>query len=256
MSPRLAFALEAATRAGRSTLAHFQSGVEVDRKADTSPVTVADRFAERMIREAIHATYPKDAILGEEEGGDDASGDRWVIDPIDGTKSFVSGVPLYSTLLSYEVDQVPVLGVAYFPALDELVYAELGAGAFFNGRPCRVSSKSSLQDAVICCGGHSSMIKYGRIESFLKLAPQALATRTWGDAYGHALVATGRVEAMVDPVVARWDISAMAVILAEAGGTFTTLSGGNALAPVHADGNYEALSTNRLLQDTMVRAFA
>jgi histidinol phosphatase-like enzyme (inositol monophosphatase family) len=255
MSPRLAFALEAATKAGRSTLAHFQSGVAVDRKSDASPVTIADRHAERLIREAIAREFPNDAILGEEEGGDATSPHRWVIDPIDGTKSFISGVPLYSTLLSYEVDQVPILGVVYFPALNELLYAEVGSGAFFNGRPCHVSSTGNLSNAVICCGGHSSMVKYGRMNQFLELAPKVLATRTWSDAYGHALVATGRVEAMIDPVVSRWDISALAVILSEAGGTFTTLTGGNPLSPVHDDGGYEAMSTNRHLVDALMSVF-
>src|SRR5579862_7332397 len=137
MSPRLAFAIDAATKAGRSTLAHFQTGVGFDRKSDASPVTIADRMAERMIREAIAREFPGDQILGEEEGGDTEVADRWVLDPIDGTKSFVAGVPLYATLVSYEKGFVPQLGVVFLPALNELIYAERGGGALWNGKPAR-----------------------------------------------------------------------------------------------------------------------
>ena len=141
MSPRLAFAIDAAYRAGRGTLAHFQTGTAVEIKSDATPVTVADKAAERQIREDIARSFPRDEILGEEEGGDATVADRWVIDPIDGTKSFVAGVPLYGTLLSYEVDRKPVLGVCYLPGLDELLWAETGSGAFMNGRPIRVSQR-------------------------------------------------------------------------------------------------------------------
>ena len=143
MSPRLEFALNAAIKGGKSTLAHFNVGTEVEIKHDLTPVTVADRGAERIIREEIEKAYPGDAILGEEEGETSQSKTRWVIDPIDGTKSFICGVPLYSTLLSYEVDGEPILGIAYFPALNEIVYAEKGQGAYWNGKPCRVSQNGN-----------------------------------------------------------------------------------------------------------------
>jgi histidinol-phosphatase len=249
MSPRLAFALEAAYAAGRGTLAHFNllAGYEV--KADGSPLTIADRQAEGEIRRRIEQTYPGEAILGEEEGGKEEPGSRWVIDPIDGTKSFVCGVPLYGTLLSYEQDGRALLGVCYFPALDEVVYAERGYGAYWNGRPCRVSEVSSLVRATLCCGSHSSMHAHGRDQAFLKLAEQAMATRTWGDAYGHMLVATGRVEAMIDPVVKPWDLSAVSVIVEEAGGRCTDFRGA-------ADPRYEAISSNGILHETLIHAFA
>lgn len=253
MSPRLAFAIEAAYRGGRSTLAHFRSGAEVERKSDDTPVTVADRVAERLIRSLIESAFPNDAILGEEEGGDTDARDRWVIDPIDGTKSFVSGVPLYSTLLAYEQDGVPILGVCYFPALDEMLYAEVGGGAFCNGRPCRVSTKSNLKDSVLACGGPRSMMQHGRWDGFAKLSDAALATRTWGDAYGHALVATGRVEAMVDPIVNRWDLSAVSVIVREAGGTFTDFRNGDPFAK--GNEGLEAISSNGVLHEEILAAF-
>src|SRR5436309_2174551 len=182
MSPRLAFALDIAMKAGRSTLAHFQTGAQVEIKSDFSPVTIADRNAERMIREAIDLRYPGDSILGEEEGASGTGVDRWVIDPIDGTKSFICGVPLYATLVSYETSSEPVVGVCYFPALDEMLYAERGAGAFWNGRPCQVSGRSSVQGSVLCSGGHRLMEELGHLSPFVELAGRALATRTWSDA--------------------------------------------------------------------------
>lgn len=248
MSPRLEFALHAALKGGKSTLALFNAGAAVELKHDLTPVTLADRTAERIIREEIAKAYPEDAILGEEEGETSAKTTRWVIDPIDGTKSFICGVPLYATLLSYEVEGEPVLGVAYFPALGELVYAEKGAGAFWNGVPCRVSRKPRLEGAVVSCGSHASMAKHGRMEAFLKIAERALATRTWCDAYGHFLVATGRIEAMVEPIVNRWDVSAVSLIVTEAGGKFTSFEG--------EPGVHEhVLSSNGLVHDELLEAF-
>jgi histidinol-phosphatase len=248
MSPRLAFAIEAAIRAGRSTLAHFQVATQVDLKADESPITVADRNAERIIRQAISEEFSGEGILGEEEGEAGPQGSRWVVDPIDGTKSFISGVPLYATLLAFENDGEVELGVCYFPALNELVYAEKGKGTYWNGRPCQVSAKTTLDKAVIATGSTGSMAKQNRLEGFQKIERRVLASRTWGDAYGHALVATGRVEAMIDPVVAHWDISAMSVIVREAGGAFTDFEG-------HQDLAKEALSSNGHVHPELLEAF-
>jgi histidinol phosphatase-like enzyme (inositol monophosphatase family) len=248
MSPRLAFAIDAAYKAGRSTLALFQTGTTVQTKEDATPVTLADQQAERLIRELIAVQYPGEAIYGEEEGGAANALDRWVIDPIDGTKSFISGVPLYSTLLSYEVDGETEVGVIYFPALDEMLYAERGKGAFFNGRPCHVTDRKCLTGSVICCGGHRSMVKADRWRPFEKIIAQALATRTWSDAYGHALVASGRVDAMIDPIVAHYDISAASLIVREAGGQFTDFSGNDKLA-------LEAISSNGLVHEQILELY-
>ena len=253
MSPRLAFAVDAAYRAGRGTLAHFNTGTAVEIKADETPVTIADKQAERLIRELIAASYPSDNILGEEEGGDETANDRWIIDPIDGTKSFISGVPLYGTLLSYEVDRVPVLGVCYLPGTDEMVYAERGGGAFLNGRSIRVSQKTRLKECVLCCGGHEGMNKHGRLPGMVKLAGQTLATRTWSDAYGYTLVASGRVEAMIDPSLSRWDISAFHVILPEAGGRITNFEGEDVLAA--GNRNLPTVASNGVLHEEILAAF-
>ena len=248
MSPRLEFALQVAYEAGRSTLSLFDTNHEVAIKSDGSPVTQADKEAEALIRKAIAEKYPGEAILGEEEGGHESSQAKWVVDPIDGTKSFICGVPLFATLISYEEDGVPIIGVSYFPALDQMVFAERNQGAYFNGRPCRVSTQGDVHKAVLCCGSHSSMEKYEKAAGFLRLARRSLATRTWGDAYGHMLVATGRVEAMLDPVVRRWDISAMQVIVEEAGGKFTGFNGAH-------NPSTEAVSSNGLLHETVLDAF-
>ncbi len=249
MSPRLAFAVETAVAAGRATLPYFQTGAGFEVKADASPVTAADRAAERVVRERLEAAYPGEAILGEEEGTTGEGPTRWVVDPIDGTKSFVAGVPLYATLLSFEEEGRPLVACAYFPALGELLAAERGLGATWNGRLCRVSAEKPLSQAVVCHAGLKSLEAEGRLAGLTELARQVMATRTWSDAYGHALVATGRVDAMVDPVLAPWDISAMSLIVEEAGGLTTDFGG-------QPGAFSEALSCAPWIQPTLLQAFA
>lgn len=248
MRDRLTFALQAATEAGNLTLPHFHERRSFDLKADGSPVSAADREAESYLRKEIHAAFPGEAILGEEEGETGSGSGRWVIDPIDGTKSFVSGVPLYATLLSFELEGVTQVGVAYFPALNWTVWASFGNGAFSNGDRAEVSPLTDLQRAVICCGGHASMEKQGRTQGILNLAARTMATRTWCDAYGHCLVAIGHVEAMVDPVLAPYDISAIRLIIEEAGGRCTDFIG-------NRQPQTQAISSNSLLHDTILEAF-
>lgn len=231
MSPQLVFALDTVYQAGRSTLGYFGTKMKVEQKADNTPVTEADLCAERMIRSAIQSAYPKDSILGEEEQEvNHQSEARWVIDPIDGTRSFIAGVPLYATLLSLELNGAVQLGVCYFPALDEMVYAEKGSGTFCNGRRCHVSSRKSIENATICHASVRSFNKLKLLNGFLQIADQADAMRTWCDAYGHALVAKGHADAMLDPVVNHWDISPMSIIVREAGGEFTDLRGDQKLS--------------------------
>lgn len=249
MSPLLAFALRAATAGGKRTLAYFQTAVDVERKADTSPVTRADRECEEEIRRMIATEYPDHGILGEEHGESGDAAERWVIDPIDGTKSFISGVPLYGTLLSFEVDHNPILGVCYFPALDEIIYAEAGEGAFFNGRPVRVSNVRDLGEATMVCGSPGSMRKHGRESGWMSLVETCRVSRTWGDAYGHALVATGRADLMIDPIVEWYDLSAMKVIVEEAGGRFSDFGGQSGI-------HREAISTNGHLHAAVLERFA
>jgi len=236
----LQFALDAAWQAGRVTLSHFQTGLVAERKADNSPVTIADREAEQKLRQLITARWPAHALIGEEYGASpgDETGDgyTWIIDPIDGTKSFVSGVPLYSVLLALVRDNEPLLGVIHFPGLNETVYAARGHGCYWNGRRSRVSSVSTLADAVMLASDLNTFAAFGREEAFQHLIKKTYIQRTWGDAYGYALVATGRAEVMLDPVMALWDCGPLQIILEEAGGTFTdwrgtpTIYGGEAIA--------------------------
>ena len=235
----LDFAIDAAWQAGRVTLAHFQTGLVAERKADNTPVTVADRAAEQLLRQLITARWPDHALIGEEYGhaaGQSDSGFTWIIDPIDGTKSFVSGVPIYAVLLALVKDDAPLLGVMNFPGLNEMVYAARGRGCFWNGRPARVSAVNSLADAVLLCSDLNTFAPFGRQPAFERLIRATYIQRTWGDAYGYALVATGRAEIMVDPVMAVWDCGPLQVILEEAGGAFTdwkgtpTIFGGEAVA--------------------------
>jgi histidinol phosphatase-like enzyme (inositol monophosphatase family) len=217
-------AMEAAYHAGKRTLAYFNSGVAVDRKADSTPVTIADREAERLLRERIASHFPEHAVLGEEEGATGGNPDyRWVVDPIDGTKAFVAGVPLYGTLVGVEVKGKPTVGVIYLPALNDMVAAAEGLGCTWNGRPCRVSEVDRLSDALVVT---SSIIRcQERSDAFDRLTAATRQQRTWGDAFGYALVATGRAEVMLDPVINAWDVAPMIPILREAGGRFTDWRG-------------------------------
>ena len=249
MNELLTFALNAADEAGQITLKYFRQDVTVELKSDDSPVTIADREAERYLRETIAKKFPNHGILGEEEGTTGDQSERWVIDPIDGTKSFICGVPLYGVLLSYERDGEPMVGVSHFPALGETVWAKKGGGASLNGKPCRVSPVGELSRATLCVGSHTSLEDTGKMDGFMKLARQTRAARTWGDAYGHCLVATGRTEAMIDPRVSYHDLSAVSLIVKEAGGRFTNFKGEEGIY-------HEAISCNAALFNQVVGVFA
>jgi histidinol-phosphatase len=233
----LEVAITVAHEAGRLTLASFQAGVQAEFKADGTPVTPADRAAEELIRDRLHVAFPEDGIRGEEYGEERSkSGRTWWVDPIDGTKSFLRGVPLYAVLIALEADGVVQAGAAYFPALDEMVYAARGHGAFLNGRRIHVARTSRLERAFISCTDPGSFAKYGREEAWQKLQAASYVRVGWGDAYGHALVASGRLELMLDPKMYPWDCGPFGVILTEAGGYFgdwsgrSTIHGGEAIS--------------------------
>jgi len=230
--PRLALAVEAAKEAGRITLEYFRrDDLNVELKCDDTPVTAADRRVEEHLRRRIAAAFPNDGILGEELAEQPgASGFRWILDPIDGTKSFIHGVPLYSTLIGVECEGQSVLGVIRIPATDECVYAARGLGAWYvradqPPRPTRVSVQRSLANSLFLTSEVLSFDKSGRRAAFDRLQTAARLTRTWGDGYGYMMVATGRADLMVDPMMALWDAAAMPPILEEAGGTFTDWHG-------------------------------
>jgi histidinol-phosphatase len=242
LRPYLEFGVQTAYEAGKLTLGYF--GTEAARpefKADDTPVTVADREAERLIRERIGARYPQHAILGEEYGEAEGSDPdhRWIVDPIDGTKSFVRGVPLYGVLIGLEIEGVCEVGAAYFPAIDEMVCAATGEGCYLNGRKAKVSPTRSLDQGLACYTGATSFEEQGRWEAWLRVLSAAGASRGWSDAYGHALVATGRVELMLDSIMNPWDCGPFPPILREAGGYFGDWSGNET---IYAN---EAMSTTR-----------
>lgn len=244
----LEFAQELAWQAGKITLAHFGTGVVPEIKADLTPVTIADRQAEERLRAMIGARFPAHGILGEEYGETNSGARyRWILDPIDGTKSFVQGVPLYGVLVGLERDNEAVVGVCYLPALNEMIAAAQGEGCTLNGRRAQVSSVDRLEDAVVLASDAESFAAYGRTAAYDLLRTRARFARTWGDCYGHMLVATGRAELMLDPVMNVWDCAPLLPILQEAGGTFTDWRGN----PTIHGGN--AISTNGQLLENVLR---
>ena len=237
-------AVDLARQAGRLTLRWYKPTVDVVTKDDGSPVTEADRSAERLLRNALLDRFPRDSVVGEEFGdshGD--SGRTWFIDPIDGTQSFVRGVPLFATLLALEDHHGVAIGVIDLPALGETVKAGRGLGCFLNDRAIAVSGRTSLEGSVLCTSGFDLL----PIDMAAQLHRSPLALRGWGDAFGYALVASGRAEAMLDPVVKPWDIAPMGVIINEAGGRFTDLSGRDGFR----SGN--GLATNGALHEEVLR---
>lgn len=220
----LSVATEAAYLAGRRTLSYFNTGVPIEIKRDNTPVTRADRESEQIIREQIARRFPDHAILGEEGGSTEGNPDyRWIIDPIDGTKSFICGVPLFAVLIGVEVKKQASVGVIYMPALDEMVAAASGLGCRWNGRPARVAKVARLEEAVVVASSISTCM--ARSDAFERLAAATKLQRTWGDAYGYALVATGRADIMIDSVINPWDIAPMLPIIEEAGGRFSNWQG-------------------------------
>jgi len=220
------FAADLARKAGAVVLRHYQQALSVERKADRTPVTAADRAAEELMREEIRASYPEDGVLGEEYGEiAGSSGMRWVLDPIDGTKSFIQGVPLFGMLIGLEGPEGSVAGAAYFPALDEMICAARGEGSWWNGRRAGVSRVDDLSEACITYTSLRNFDQAGAMAAWESLAAATRIQRGWGDCYGHLLVATGRAEAMFDPILNSWDCSPWPPILEEAGGTFTDWKG-------------------------------
>ena len=227
LRPYLDFATELAYRAGRVTLGYFQTGLRPDFKPDDTPVTAADRAAEELIRREIEYTYPGHAIVGEEYGETAGAGNplRWIIDHIDGTKSFMRGVPLYGVLLGLEIEGESRVGVCYCPGTDEMLCAADGEGAWWNGRRARVSQVDSLKRACVCYTSVHAFDEGNRTAAWDRIQKASYMVRGWSDAYGYLLVATGRAEAMLDPVMSIWDCAPFPPIFREAGGYFGSWDG-------------------------------
>lgn len=217
---------ELATAAGAFAMSYYGRQVDVEMKTDGSPVTLADRGAEQLARDWIERRFPHHGILGEEFG--DVRPDakiRWIIDPIDGTKSFIRTVPLWGTLVAVTEGESVLAGCAHFPAVSETIVAGLGEGCFWNGTSCSVSSRSSLEDATVLITDDRFPERPDRARGWRALAAKSGITRTWGDCYGYLLLATGRAEVMIDDIVSPWDAAALYPIVTEAGGSFTDWRG-------------------------------
>lgn len=229
---RLQFALEVSKQAEELVMSYFlTSGLQVDLKSDDSPVTAADRGAEELLREKILRVYPDDAVLGEEFGvTPGSSGFRWILDPVDGTKSFVHGTPLFGMLIGLQYEGVCVAGVCRLPAVQEVVYARRGGGAWWQRGTspavrCHVASPKPMKESLFCYTAVEGFQEIDRVDVLVELSRRTRISRGWGDCYGHMLVATGRAELMVDPLLAEWDACALIPIVEEAGGVFMSWSG-------------------------------
>lgn len=233
----LSFALGLARDAGELLLKHFQAGVSVKEKPDKTPVTIADQECERLIREQIAKTYPGDAVLGEEEGeskADDLRSEnkpnrKWIVDPLDGTYNFARGIPVFSVLLALEEEGEIVLGVVFNPARQELYYAEKGGSAFKNGKQIHVSEISKIEESQFLFGGPNRILQSGLWEGFTSLMQDTYRQRGLGDYLNFAYVFEGKGEAALETGLYAWDLAPMKVIVEEAGGKFSDLSGGSSV---------------------------
>jgi histidinol-phosphatase len=233
---------DVARRAGQVALEYFRRDIAVETKRDGSPVTVADRTAEQTAREWIAKRFPNDGIVGEELPAVNPTARRqWIVDPIDGTKTFVRGVPLWGTLVAVCESSDVVAGAAFFPALDEMLVAARGSGCWWNGARASVSNVAEVKHAtVLTTDERFTAVPAGR-DGWQRLASRAALSRSWGDCYGYLLVATGRAEVMVDAIAAQWDTAALQCCIVEAGGVFTDWKG----APTAFGGS--AIATNAAL---------
>ena len=245
----LEVAIATAQDAGKVTLRYFRNETQASLKPDGSPVTQADLEAEELIRARLERELPGHDIVGE-EGGESLSGSsfRWFVDPIDGTKAFMRGVPLYGVLLGLEIDGQVEAGVVHFPALQETLWARRGSGTFLNGRRVRVATTARLAESTLAFTDVSNFRPHGRQEAFERLSAGTLVRAGWSDAYGHSLVASGRIELMLDPAMNAWDCGPFPVLLSEAGGFFGSWSGEEG---IHHE---EAISTTRTLLDEVLAA--
>lgn len=249
-------AAELARLMGDVAIRHYRSRLDVEIKSDGSPVTLADRAAERAAREWVERFFPDDGVLGEEFGEHlPGAKRRWVIDPIDGTKSFVRGSPLWGSLVALCEGEHVLAGAACFPAVGEIVAAAPGAGCWWNDSRCAVSSVAAIEQATVLTTDERFRDRPVRRAGWERVACAAQVSRTWGDCFGYLLVATGRAEAMMDSIVSPWDTAALQPIIVEAGGCFTdwngceTAFGGSAVATNHA----LASRVRALLDDTSQR---
>jgi histidinol phosphatase-like enzyme (inositol monophosphatase family) len=226
MDRRLEAAIAAARAAGEVALRYFRTDLAVESKADASPVTRADREAEARAVAVLRAAFPDCGVLGEEYGAQGgAQGRRWIVDPIDGTRSFIRGIPFFASLIALEEDGEITTGAIYAPALDDLLYAQKGQGAFDGRGRVHVSRVDSLRRSMLVFGGVSGLRRGGYWPAYERLVDAAGRTRAYGDYFGYTFVARGQAEAMIDVDLKPWDLAAVKILIEEAGGRFTDFGG-------------------------------
>jgi len=225
MDRRLEVAISAAQAAGEVALRYFRTSLQVEHKADHSPVTIADREAEQRAVAVLREAFPDHGILGEEFGEQGGGGARWIIDPIDGTKSFIRGIPLFATLIALEEEGEITTGAVYAPALDDLLYAQKGGGAFDQHGRLHVSSIDTVSRSMLVFGGAGVLRSRGYWPAYERLVDRSARQRGYGDYFGYTFVARGQAEAMVDVDLKPWDLAALKIIIEEAGGRFTDFAG-------------------------------
>lgn len=247
MDKRLETAIAAAQAGGEVALKYFRTALAVEYKGDRSPVTRADRECEQRIVEVLRQAFPDYGIVGEEFGEQGNRQVRWIIDPIDGTKNFIRGIPYFATLIGLEEDGEITAGVVYAPAVDDLLYAQKGRGAFDRSGPLRVSSVAGLREAMVVFGGIDIFRQAGRWDGFERLVRASGRQRGFGDYFGHTFVARGQAEAMIELDLKPWDLAAIKIIIEEAGGRFTDFTG---TATIYGG---TAIASNGLLHDEIIR---
>lgn len=249
MDKRLEAAIAAAQAGGAVALRYFRTRLTVDYKADRSPVTQADRECEERIVEVLRDSFPDYGVVGEEFGERLEAGTRakWIIDPIDGTKNFIRGIPYFATLIGLEEDGEVTAGVIYAPAVDDLIYAQKGAGAFDRDGRLQVSSVHSMHESMVVFGGLDIFRQVGRWDGFERLVRATGRQRGFGDYFGHTFVARGQAEAMVEVDLKPWDLAAIKIIIEEAGGRFTDFKG---VATIYGG---DAVASNGLVHDEILR---
>lgn len=250
MDRRLEVAIAAARAGGEIALRYFRCGVEVERKPDSSPVTLADREAERRIVEVLRSAFPEHGILGEELGEREGTGGRWIVDPIDGTRSFIRGIPYFATLVALEEDGRITTGAVYAPATGDLFYAQEAHGAFDNHGPLRVSAVDRLDEAMLVFGGTNVIRQAGWWGAYERLVDASSRQRGYGDYFGYTFVARGQAEAVIEVDVQPWDLAPLKIIVEEAGGRFTDFAGNATIR------GGTAVASNGRLHDEILRVIA
>jgi histidinol-phosphatase len=243
----LQVALDAARSAAEVIRHYFREGTEVSLKADATPVTRADIEAEELIRRAIGSAFPDHGFYGEETGSRGLDAEYvWLVDPIDGTRSFVRGYPFFSTQIALLHQGRVVVGVSSAPGFDEMAWAERGHGAWLDGQRCRVSSLAKLEEATVSSGNLRTLASGPRWAGWGEVVRRVARSRGFGDFYHYHLLATGKIDAVVESDVNVLDVAALSLIVEEAGGRFTDLEG----APLSLD-TTSVLATNGRLHDVI-----